>query len=423
MILFDCEPTRLHPDKLIADEGLDIRVRRLESGCADGGCGAGEEVVRQQSRNVSASEKSQVRATAMVRRRCVLVVDGDGQTAASLKAAIAGVSVLHGATLAEARAVLASQDVDLALIADTLPDGDGLTLARDVVAGRHPAQAILIAAKPSFNQAIDVMRLGAADLLVKPLDERELIDRVQFALDKQQRESIHHQRIKRLRRVCKKLNQMREEVTQQVDILCNDLVSAYQELATQMTNVSQTSEFGAIIKDELDLEKVLRRTLEFLVNKAGPTNAAIFLPSSLDEYTLGGYVNYDCDADSADVLLEHLADIVAPKISEHAEQHPGLLHITDNDALFNWIGDDAAYFEDSHVLGFACRHEGETLAVLVLFRDAADPFTAELIDTCDAVAPALAAYLARIIRIHHRQIGGPGMGDEFGGDDEEALPF
>jgi DNA-binding response OmpR family regulator len=361
-----------------------------------------------------------VKAGADTRR--VLVVDTDADTAATLEAGLSGVTLLHGKTLAEAQTVLASQDVDVALIAAALPDGDGMTLARDVIASRHPAQAILIADKPSFNQAIDVLRLGAADLLVKPLDARELIDRVQFALARQQRESAHTQRLHRLRRVCKKLNHMREEVTQQVDILCNDLITAYQELASQMANVSQANEFGSIIKDELDLEKVLRRTLEYLVNKAGPTNAAIFLPSSMDEFTLGGYVNYDCDADSADVLLDHMADIVAPRISERETSGlpgAGVMHLTDNESLVEWIGDDAAYFEDSHVVGFACKHEGETLAVLVLFRDGADPFTAELLDTCDALAPALAAYLARIIRIHHRQIGGA----TFGGDDEEALPF
>lgn len=359
-------------------------------------------------------------------RRLVLVVDADEQTAALAKRTLADAGdahVLRAGTLAEARAVVASQAIDVALIADTLPDGEGLTLARDLAAGRRPVQVAMTAGRPSFALAVDAMRLGAINLLVKPLDGRELSDCLGTALARQQRESSHVRRLKRLRRVCKKLNTMREEVTQQVDILCNDLVNAYQELATQMTSVSQTSEFGSIIKDELDLEKVLRRTLEYLVNKAGPTNAAIFLPSSMEEFTLGGYVNYDCDADSADVLLDHMADIVAPRISEaevEGESTCPLVHYTDNASLEEWIGDDAAYFEDSHVVGFACKHEGETLAVLVLFRDGSDPFTDELLDTCRAVAPALAAYLARIIRIHHRQLGGPGA---FPGDDEEALPF
>lgn len=349
----------------------------------------------------------------------MLVVDADAATTAMLKAQVCDARFFTAATLAEARTLLASQDVDLAVIADTLDDGDGITLAGDLAAARRPVRSIVLAQRPSFNLALEAMRLGNADLLVKPIDPRELRDRIGAALLLQQRESAHHQQLKRLRRVCKKLNHMREEVTQQVDILCQDLINAYQELATQMANVSHASEFGSIIKDELDLEKVLRRTLEFLVNKAGPTNAAIFLPSSLDEFTLGGYVNYDCDADSADVLLEHLADIVAPRISERPD--PGtLLHLTDNEALFEWIGDDAAYFEDSHVIGFACRHDNETLAVIVLFRDGADAYHDDLIETCRAVGPALAEYLARIIRIHHRQLGGT---ETFGDDGDPALPF
>ena len=41
-----------------------------------------------------------------------------------------------------------------------------------------------------------------------------------------------------------------------------------------------SAEFGAVMNDELDLEHLLRKTLEFLLGKVGPTNAAIFLPGT-----------------------------------------------------------------------------------------------------------------------------------------------
>src|SRR5690606_37867773 len=135
----------------------------------------------------------------------------------------------------------------------------------------------------------------------------ELNQRVDAAIDRHRRDAQREQRTKRLRRLCRKLNEAREEVTQQVDVLCNDLVTAYQELANQMQQVVQTSEYAGLIRDELDLEGLLRKTLEFLVHKAGACNAAIFLPATADEYSLGGYVNYDCTSDSADILLQHLA--------------------------------------------------------------------------------------------------------------------
>lgn len=136
--------------------------------------------MRRPSRDIGTRANQSAKPRPKVQTRCVLVVDSDPQIAASLKDGASGVSVLHGATIAEARAALASQDVDVAVIADMLPDGEGLALAGDLISGRHPVQTIVLAANPSFNQAIHAMRMGASDLLVKPLNSRELHAVVQF---------------------------------------------------------------------------------------------------------------------------------------------------------------------------------------------------------------------------------------------------
>jgi len=124
------------------------------------------------------------------------------------------------------------------------------------------------------------------------------------------------------------------------------------------------------------------------------------MPGAIEGYTLGGYVNYDCNRESADFLLDHLADVVAPQLADH----DGLMHVTDNASLSQWIGDDAAYLEDSHVIGIPCQHQDETLAVVVLFRDASEPFHQQVGEQLNAIAPTLADHLARIIRIHHRHL-------------------
>ena len=167
-------------------------------------------------------------------------------------------------------------------------------------------------------------------------------------------------------------------------------------------------------RSELDLEQLLRRTLEHILEKVGATNAAIFLPSSLDEYSLGGYINYDQAGGSPDLLLQHLADIVAPEIANR----DALLHVTDNETLDQWLGDDANYLEDCHLVASPCVHEDECLAVIALFRDCESPFEHESVETIDAISPVLAEYLAKIIRVHHRAV----METEFEGPDED-LPF
>lgn len=335
------------------------------------------------------------------------------------------IQLIHARSLTEARAQLTEKSVDLAVINPNLPDGSGLDLVDELNKSRRIVATVLIGDEPDLESAMRAIRAGASDYIVTPMNIEDINERVSRVLAKQRKSRDQAQRVRRLRRLCKKLNQARADVSKQVDILCNDLVTAYQELAGQMQQVVQATEFGAVIRDELDLEQLLRKTLEHLVEKAGPTNAAVFLPSSMDEYTLGGYVNYDCTPESADMLLQHLADVVAPKISNRDD----LIHITDNQSLSHLLGGDAAYLIDSHMLAFACRSENETLAVVALFRDSADPFDQSVLDTAEAVSPLLGDALARVIRIHHRGLDDDDFeeGGYFGAadedDEDDGLPF
>lgn len=363
----------------------------------------------------------------------VLLVDADGHSAATMEAC-----ATHGAplraftarTLADARKQLQQRGpIDLLVVSREQPDGDALAFVREVASGPKLVQSVVIAADADAAFAIDAMRAGACDLLPKPLDLEETNRRLREALARQDKSKVTVRRVRRLRKLCRKLSRDRDEVSQQVDILCNDLVTAYQELADQMQQVVQGSEYGALVKHELDLEQALRTTLEFLVQKAGPTNAAIFLPATMDEYSLGGYVNFDCPGDTTDMLLDHLADVVAPKMTHR----DGLEHIQSDPQMEAWIGDDAAYLAESELIAFSARHDDETLAVVALFRDQSQPFDRVVLDACASVGPILGEALARIIRVHHRHIPDllpdDGLGDgehEFPDDfdaDDDSIPF
>ena len=358
-------------------------------------------------------------------------------------------SVVHAPTLAEARQYLADHAVDLAVIQPRLPDGDGFDLAAEVARLSRTTATVVVSDTADFADAQRALRAGVDDLIVTPTPScatpesaaensggdsgrvsdsggSDFAERIDHALDRKTREKAHDQRILRLRRLCKKLNAARVEVSKQVDILCNDLVTAYQELACQMQNVVQTSEYSGLIKDELDLEALLRITLEHLMAKLGPSNAAIFLPATMDEYSLGGYVNYDCTKESADLLLEHLADTLAPRIATATD----MVHLTNREDIERWIGEDAGALGDAGVLAAPCMSEDECLAVLVLFRDVDQPFEEEHLDRVSSLAPMLGEALEKIIRVHHRSIFSHDeevpeddfYGDGYSGGDEE-LPF
>lgn len=325
---------------------------------------------------------------------------------------IAGViqgSQLHihlARNIAEAHRRMGNTSPALVIIDHQLSDGPGMDFVRAVHTRSPDTQVILLAETLSAADTIEAMRAGASDVVIKPLVDRELVDRIRQAVERNQSSRKQQSRIDRLRRVCRKLNEARLEVSEQVNVLCNDLVAAYQDLADQMNCATQITEYTAMVRHELELEVVVRRTLEYLLQKVGPTNAAIFLPSNADEYTLGGYVNYDCTSDGAQLLLDHLADVIAPRLAATND----VQHVRDNDTLTAMFGDDAAYLADSHLVGIACEHEEETLAVITLFRDADQPYSQLAVDTLHAVGPLLAAHLTRIIRIHHRHV--PLFGDE-----------
>lgn len=281
---------------------------------------------------------------------------------------------------------------------------------------RHPnTESILISKTlPTADMLFKAIRSGATDVLCMPLNGDELMSRLKLAHARAVSRRREKNRIRKLQKTCDKLTAAHQDVSRQVDVLCNDLVHAYHDLATQMHQTVQNNDFLSYVGNELDLEHVLRRTLEYVLEKAGPTNAALFLPAMADEYSLGGYVNLDGSRESTTMILQHLADVVAPKMIDRENA----LHITDNQTLARWIGADAAYLEDAHVLAVRCQHEEETLAVLVAFRDQSTPYAPEMVQTFEAISTLLAEQLSRVIRIHHRHLP---HGTE--GDDEPAFGF
>lgn len=97
-----------------------------------------------------------------------------------------GVEVTPVGTLAEARAALGTLTFDFALFDVNLPDGRSLTLLADKVV---PASVVTIVmtAEGGVAGAVEAMKRGAADYLVKPFDLDELA--VRFARARRERGS------------------------------------------------------------------------------------------------------------------------------------------------------------------------------------------------------------------------------------------
>jgi DNA-binding NtrC family response regulator len=84
-------------------------------------------------------------------------------------------------TAAEARQRYMSHAYPVVLLDLQLPDGDGLDLLAEMRENTPEVRAIIITANGSINRAVEAMRAGAFDFLVKPFDEARLMKAVQQA--------------------------------------------------------------------------------------------------------------------------------------------------------------------------------------------------------------------------------------------------
>ena len=205
-------------------------------------------------------------------------------------------------------------------------------------------------------------------------------------------------RLVRLRRRCGKLDASRRELLRQISGLCDGVMTTYASVARGMKLNAQSAEFEAIIRQDLDIETLLRTTLEYSLRKIGSTNGAIFLPNSCGDFTLGAYVNFDLPRDTAETIIGQLADTLAPACERCRQvviaRHACELGVPCVD-VDHWMGDSAIALQ-------ACWQDNECIAVVAFFRDAKTPFTEDLRPTIAMIADAFAAQLARVVRTHHR---------------------
>jgi DNA-binding response OmpR family regulator len=369
----------------------------------------------------------------------VLVISATRTDRERLLAQLQAYSKAQGAATGAAGLDLIKTNPFDAVIVDLeLPDASGMDVCQEI----HkidPTQAVLARTiKPNVDDAVAAMTSGAFDMLATDLSGQELLSRIRGALHRsavlRARDSRRVAQLERLHRLCRHLSTARDEISRHVGTLCSDLTNAYRELSDKMINTSISSEFAAIVRQELDLEELLRTMLEYVLAKVGATNAAVFLPSSNGDFTLGAYVNYDCPKDTAEVLFDHLADAIAPRF----EHSLGLTVMNTADELNAGLGEQSQWLAESAVMIAPCRFSlpGQTeecLALITLFRDRRSPFASDAVPIMKIIADLFARQLSRVIHCHHRHLpkhkwGLPGSAfttdpeqqDEFEDDDLAA---
>lgn len=84
-------------------------------------------------------------------------------------------------TITDARKTFAKKLYQIVLLDLLLPDGDGTELMAEFIKAQPNIKIIVITANGSISRAVEAMRLGAFDFLVKPFDEGRLLSAVDNA--------------------------------------------------------------------------------------------------------------------------------------------------------------------------------------------------------------------------------------------------
>jgi DNA-binding NtrC family response regulator len=110
----------------------------------------------------------------------VLVIDDEPAVRQIVVAAVTrgGYSVDQASGVIEAAAKLSRGDVDVALCDIKMPDGNGVDLVRSTKAAGIETQFIMVTAFASVENAVEALRAGASDYVVKPVRSEELLHRL-----------------------------------------------------------------------------------------------------------------------------------------------------------------------------------------------------------------------------------------------------
>ena len=90
----------------------------------------------------------------------------------------AGHEVASATTASDALRLFAQSEINIVLLDLVLPDRDGLSLMKDMLDLRPDTAVIVMTAHGSVGRAVEAMRAGAHEFLVKPFDEARLLSAV-----------------------------------------------------------------------------------------------------------------------------------------------------------------------------------------------------------------------------------------------------
>jgi response regulator RpfG family c-di-GMP phosphodiesterase len=199
----------------------------------------------------------------------ILIVDDEAEITSILSDLFEGrYDCTTAGSAEEALALLAAGDYQLVISDITMPGMSGLDMIPHVRSGWPNTVVVMISGMQTVESAIDALRLGAFDYVMKPFDLRQVEAVVTRALD-------HQDLIVAKQRYEDLLEQLVEQRTAQLDQALNSLEDAYRSTLKALTAALETRDlethghservvsYSMRLGREYGLDSELMKSLEF----------------------------------------------------------------------------------------------------------------------------------------------------------------
>ena len=143
----------------------------------------------------------------------ILIIDDEASLRHTLARILqrAGASVTTAASGKEALALLLQQSFDLIYLDVRMPNMNGLEVLKAIHLQFPDMPVVLFTAQPDVSSAVEALRQGAKDYLVKPIQPQTLIDRTRAILAWQEKERHKREIQQQIESLQIKLNSLENE--------------------------------------------------------------------------------------------------------------------------------------------------------------------------------------------------------------------
>jgi two-component system response regulator CpxR len=93
----------------------------------------------------------------------------------------------------EAMGLIKKKDVDVVLLDVQMPGKDGVTVLKEIKAFNPLVEVIMLTGHSTVESAVEGMKIGAYDYLLKPMETKDLVEKIALAY---KRKSEHENRIR-----------------------------------------------------------------------------------------------------------------------------------------------------------------------------------------------------------------------------------